>query len=258
MTIDRHDLYEACVQSPPEMALMLRAIHGKDPSVLGEDFAGTAALSRHWIETVSQGQAIAVDIDAQTLSRAGTHDRLRTIVGDVREVSDPVDCLFVGNFSIGYLHTRNELIAYLAHARARLNEKGVFVCDIYGGQTAYILGSFDRDIELPDGKLCRYRWEQREADPMTGMVTNAIHFLVFEGDEAVADIPDAFIYRWRLWSLPELREAMLETGFAMTDIYASLPDAVDDEGNAYAEPISDPDWIDDSYIVCVAGRTERS
>ena len=48
---------------------------------------------------------------------------------------------------------------------------------------------------------------------------------------------------------------MIEAGFATTDIYSNLPDAVDDEGNAYAEPITDPDWLGDSFIVCVAGRT---
>ncbi|GAB5495561.1 MAG: hypothetical protein Phyf2KO_06410 [Phycisphaerales bacterium] len=255
MNIDKHVLYETCVQSPPEMVLMLKAIHGGRPTVLGEDFAGTAALSRHWIETVPSGRAIAVDTDGQTLDRAGTHKCLRTVVGDVREVSDPVDCLFVGNFSIGYLHSRDELISYLRHVRQRLKNGGVFVCDTYGGQTAFIQGSFDRDIALADAKRCQYRWEQREANPITGMVTNAIHFRIFDGDEVVEDIPDAFIYQWRLWSLPELREALLETGFTSTDIYANLPDAIDDEGNAYAEPICDPDWLDDSYIVCIAGRT---
>ncbi len=240
------------------MALMLRAIHGNKPMVLGEDFAGTAALSNHWVNTVKGGRAVAVDIDEQTLLRADTHERLRTVVGDVREVADTVDCLFVGNFSIGYLHSRVELVAYLKHARTRLNDGGIFVCDTYGGQTAFIRGSFDREIELADGKRCTYRWEQRDADPITGMVTNAIHFRVFEGDEVVLDIHDAFIYRWRLWSLPELREALLESGFVSTDIYANLPDAIDDDGNAYAEPIRDPEWLDDSYIVCVSGRTVKA
>ena len=254
---DKHELYEACVQSPPEMTLMLRAIHGKDPKLLGEDFAGTAALSRHWIANVEGGEAIAVDIDAETLEVAGAHPSLRTVVGDVHKVADKVDCLFVGNFSIGYLHSRDELIGYLSHAKQRLNKNGVFVCDTYGGETAFIRGNSARDVKLGNGLVCKYLWEQREADPITGMVTNAIHFRVFDGDEAIADLPDAFIYRWRLWSLPELRDALLQVGFVATDIYSSLPDAVDDEGSAYAEPITDPDWLGDSFIVCVAGRTAK-
>ncbi len=251
---DKHDLYEACVQSPPEMALMLRAIHGGDPKVLGEDFAGTAALSRHWVANVPGASAIAVDLDKDELGRVSESPGLRTVVGDVRDVHDAADCLFVGNFSIGYLHTRAELMQYLRHARSRIQPGGVFVCDTYGGESAYHLGSVDRDVALPDGLHCRYRWEQREADPLTGMVVDVLHFRVFDADEVVADFPDAYIYRWRLWSVPELREAMVEAGFETTDIYSNLPDAVDEEGNAYAEPITDPDWLGDSFIVCVAGR----
>lgn len=235
--------------------MMLRAIHCGQPVSLGEDFAGTGALSRHWVATVPGGTAIAVDLDREVLERAGNEPNLISVVGDVRTESRKVDCLFVGNFSIGYLHTRAELLGYLRHARSRMNPGGVFVCDTYGGESAYQLGSVDRDVALPEGLMCRYRWEQREADPLTGMVTDAIHFRVFDVDEVVADFPDAFIYRWRLWSVPELREALTEAGFATTDIYSKLPDAVDDEGNAYAEAITDPDWLGDSFIVCVAGRS---
>ena len=255
---DRHDLYEACVQSPPEMTLMLRAIHGRDPKVLGEDFAGTAALSRHWVANVPGASAIAVDQDGGELGRAGVTPGVRTVVADVRQISDPVDCLFVGNFSIGYLHSRAELMAYLRHARSRMNPGGVFVCDTYGGESAYHLGSVDRDVALPGGLHCRYRWEQREADPLTAMVTDVLHFRVFDADEVIADFPDAYVYRWRLWSVPELRDALIEAGFETTDIYSNLPDAVDDEGHAYAEPITDPDWLGDSFIVCVAGRVGKA
>jgi len=237
---------------------MLRAIHGGDPKVLGEDFAGTAALSRHWVANVAGASAIAVDLDEVELGRAGETPGVRTVVADVRQVSDPVDCLFVGNFSIGYLHSRPELMEYLRHARSRVKAGGVFVCDTYGGESAYHLGSVDRDVELPGGLHCRYRWEQREADPLTAMVTDVLHFRVFDADEVIADFPDAYVYRWRLWSVPELREAMLEAGFKTTDIYSNLPDAVDDEGRAYAEPITDPDWLGDSFIVCVAGKVGKA
>lgn len=234
---------------------MLRAIHGLQPTILGEDFAGTAALSRHWVSNVSNGQAFAVDLDADALARARSIANLHTRAADVRDELAQVDCLFVGNFSIGYLHTRAELVAYLRHARSRMRPNGVFVCDTYGGESAYHLGSVDRNVPLLGGLHCRYRWEQRTADPLTAMVTDAIHFRVFDADEVIADFPDAFIYNWRLWSVPELRDALAEAGFTRADIYSNLPDAQDDEGNAYAEPITDPDWLGDSFIVCVAGRT---
>jgi hypothetical protein len=34
---------------------------------------------------------------------------------------------------------------------------------------------------------------------------------------------DAFRYDWRLWHLPELREAMTDAGFAATKVWADDP-----------------------------------
>ena len=256
---DKLDLYEACVQSPPEMEMLLRAIHGGDPLVLGEDFAGTGDLARYWVGRDPRRSAVVIDLDESALSRAKGTEQIRTVVGDVRKARPDlpkVDCLHAGNFSIGYMHTRGELLDYLRLCRSRLRPGGVFVCDTYGGESAYTLGSVEKDVPLPGGLHCRYTWEQRDADPMTGMVTDVLHFRVFDADEAVLDLPDAFVYRWRLWSIPELRDAFSEAGFASTEVYNQLPDAVDDEGNAFAEPVRDPDWLGDSFIVCVVARTE--
>ena len=68
------------------------------------------------------------------------------------------------------------------------------------------------------------------------------------------EILDAFVYRWRLWSVPELRDVMAEAGFETTQIYAKLAEAVDDEGNAYTTPVNDPEELDSTFIVLVVGR----
>lgn len=254
--MDRFDLYERCVQSPKDLVPLLRAIHSGNPAVLGEDFAGTAALSCAWIEAVANGRATAVDLDETALFRHGEDGRIERVAADVRTVSTPADVVFVGNFSIGYLHTRGELVEYLRHARARLaTADGVFVCDTYGGDSAFLTGHVHRPHRLPDGRTCRYTWEQRHADPLTGMVTNAIHFRIEDAGVITDELMDAFVYEWRLWSVPELRDAMGEAGFVRTDVYAKLADAVDDEGNAYVEAVRDPDDLDESFIVLVAGRT---
>ncbi|MCA9303568.1 MAG: class I SAM-dependent methyltransferase [Phycisphaerales bacterium] len=255
MTHDKHDLYELCVQSPKDLVPLVRAIHGGDPRVLGEDFSGTAAFSHLWAER-DGCSAIAVDLDEDALSFRGTHERVTKRHSDVSDVSDPIDVLFVGNFSIGYLHTREELVAYLRHVRSRLvASAGVFICDTYGGETAYTLGAVHRAHPMPGGKLCRYTWEQHEADPTTGMVTNLIHFRIERAGVIEEELFDAFVYEWRLWSIPELRDAMHESGFASTQVYAKLADAVDDEGNAYITPIVDAcEELEDSFIVLIAAR----
>lgn len=251
---DKHDLYETCVQSPKHLAPLLRAVHGKDPAVLGEDFAGTAALSYEWIKR-DGARSVAVDMDADALAKHPDHPRVSKVLSDVRTVPDACDVLFVGNFSIGYLHTRKDLVAYLRHAHGRLNPGGVFVCDTYGGESAFLTGEVHRPHPMPDGWLCRYTWEQRHADPLTGMVTDVIHFRLEKAGVIEQEMFDAFVYEWRLWSVPELRDAMDEAGFAKTQVYAKLADAWDDEGNAYVEPVVDAeDELDDSFIVMVAGR----
>lgn len=251
---DKHDLYETCVQSPKHLAPLLRAVHARDPVVLGEDFAGTAALSYEWIKR-SGARAVAVDLDTAAMTKHPDHPAVSKVVSDVRTVPDACDVLFVGNFSIGYLHTRRELVEYLRHARGRLNPGGVFVCDTYGGESAFLTGEVHRPHPMPGGWLCRYTWEQRHADPLTGMVTDVIHFRLEKAGVIEHEMFDAFVYEWRLWSVPELRDAMDEAGFSKTQVYAKLADAWDDEGNAYVEPVVDAeDELDESFIVMVAGR----
>lgn len=252
--MDCHDLYERCVQSPVHLVPILRAVHGDDPKVLGEDFAGTAALSCQWVQDVPDGRAIAIDLDADALRRHGQDARITRVAADVRSAAGEVDVLFVGNFSIGYMHTRGELVAYLRHVRARLGPGGVLVCDTYGGESAFLTGHVHRYHNLPDGRRVRYTWEQRFADPLTGMVTDVLHFRIEKGGVIEDEFPDAFVYEWRLWAVPELRDAMTEAGFARTEVFQKLPDAEDEEGNIYIEPVRDPEELEDSFIVLVAAR----
>jgi precorrin-6B methylase 2 len=254
--LDRHTLYELCVQSPRHAAMLLRAIHAGSPSVLREDFAGTGAVSREWIRQIRGGRAIAIDHDKATLARIGRSTRICPIVGDVMKAPlvARADAIFVGNFSIGEIHTRGALVAYLKKCASRLARGGIFVCDTYAGQSAFKVGSVRRQHHAPGGVRVTYTWEQREADPLTAMVVNAIHFRADRAGDVVADIADAFVYHWRLWSVPELRDAMLEAGLGDAAVYNQLPDAVDSEGNAYVEPVEDPEELGESFIVCVAAR----
>ncbi len=257
-------LYEHCVQSAPDAVRLLRAIHawgGGGPGALartlGEDFAGTGAVARAWVASDQHADAVCIDTDAGALSRLEGVERVRTIVGDATSATDSgdADVVFVGNFSIGYIHERSDLVAYLVKARDRLRSSGVFVCDTYGGRSAFDLGSTERRIDLPDGARVVYTWEQREADPLTARVRDVLHFTLIRGSDIVAQYRDAFVYDWRLWSVPELRDAMRDAGMTRTEAFAMLPEAVDDTGAAHVRPAGPADVRGETMIVCVAGWT---
>jgi SAM-dependent methyltransferase len=254
--VDRWDLYERTVQAPELVVAMLRSIHGARPRVLGEDFCGSAALSRAWVAAITDGRAIAIDHDVRTLERARSACRdhaeaIELVLGDVVEAPDPVahraDVIFAGNFSVGELGTRAELIAYLRRARARLAEGGVFVCDTYGGASAWRVGALERSSYLPDGARIRWLWEQRSAESTTAAVVDALHFRVERAGEIVLELRDAFVYRWRLWSFPELVDALLEAGFARAEVHADRE--VGEQGAASEGEV---------VIACVVGRAGGS
>lgn len=249
MAFDRHELYERAVQSPEKVVRFLRELHGGSALRLGEDFSGTAAVSRAWVRLVPGGSAIAVDLDADALERAAGYVRLEVRLGDVRSATDPerdrADVIFAGNFSIGEIGDRGELVEYLRRSRARLRGGGIFVCDTYGGPSSLRTGAIERSHWIEGGARILYVWEQREVEPATGRVVNAMHFRVEKDGEIVESIEDAFVYRWRLWSVPELRDAMAEAGFEETGARAEL------YGTAPIRASLDPS---EGFITCVFGR----
>lgn len=234
------ELYERTVQAPRRTAELLRALHGGDPRVLGEDFAGSAALSRAWVELVPDGRAYAVDLDAASLAR-GAHRRVAAHVLDVRSAEvarlGPCDIVHAGNFSLGELHERAELVGWASAARARLARGGIVAADTYAGESAWRIGALERRRMKADGSEIRWLWEQRSADPRTAEVVNAISFRVLRDGEVVLDLPDAFVYRWRLWSIPELVDVLREAGFADVAVRTQLDaDERDDADSGSLHP----------------------
>jgi hypothetical protein len=268
VSLDRFECYELCVQSPRHVVSMLRAVHGGEPVVLREDFCGSAAVARRWamegLTRRDSSRAVCTDLDKAALDRAAgwaaeerVADRLdlRCVDSITGADEEPADIVFVGNFSIGYCHTRAELVAYLRRSLARLKRGGggfgggVLACDTYGGAGQWTLGSLERTHMGRGREVIRYHWRHEEADPTTGMVTNSISFRVIVDGELAADLPRAFVYRWRLWSIAELRDAMLEVGFASTAVYKDLNLAPGEP----ATPV-DPAALGENWIVMVVGR----
>ncbi len=270
--LDRFDCYELCVQSPRHIVAMLESIHGNEPLILREDFCGTAAVARRWVVAAPDRQAIAIDLDPHTLDKArellsasgeAHKGQVRFASGDcigggaqAPHANDAADVIFVGNFSIGYIEDRATLVRYLAACKARLNlgnggfGGGVFCCDIYGGASAFRLGGIERRHPSRGKEIIRYQWLHECADPRTAMVVNSISFRVELDGEIVQELPRAFVYSWRLWSLRELTDAMLEAGFGRVEIYKDLNIAPGEPATA----VQSPEELGEDWVVLVAAR----
>jgi SAM-dependent methyltransferase len=274
MPISRFELYTLCAQNTARDARLLRAIaldasrskrrSARKPFTLGEDFSGAAALAAAWCELGPRHHAVAIDRDPEphdhARARRAPHPRLTLRTGDVLRATAPADIIAATNFSICELHTRTQLLKYLRRVLARLNPGGVFVCDLYGGSDAFFTGTISQRFALPDRRAVRYDWEQRTTDPTTGMVTNAMHFRVAASPkrrdmpaEPALSMHDAFVYRWRLWTMPELRDAMHEAGFRSSAIYPRTAGAIDQHGELYSSPITTPEELGDAFNIFVVG-----
>ncbi len=244
---DLHRLYEAAVQNVDTDLDIGKRIYRKhrkkNPRRVREDFCGTAKLAARWVERNSENEAWGIDFHQPTLDWGIQHNlsrlsqkqqrRVHLLCGDVLKTKTPkVDMAFALNFSFCVFKQRETLRNYFKQVAEALEDDGIFVTDIYGG-TESVTAKSDDVREIPgftaaDGRSVadfEYLWEQAEYNPITHETVCHIHFKV----PGYGAINKAFTYHWRLWTLPEIQEIMIEAGFAKTEVY--LHD-FDDEGES--------------------------
>lgn len=285
----KHRLYELAVTNPLAMAGFLAAVHGKKPETIREDFCGTAALARGWLQLANElnlpgssqigahAGAVGVDNDRSVLKQIPKTDGFRAIASDVMKCREKTDVIAATNFPVCYFHERGDLIKYLKHVRSCLNPRAVFACDLFGGKDAFTPGT--TRIKIPTGpttasvkqtkqkgrrekslkRFFWYEWHQLECHSLTGQVCCEINFelpagSVFNDTRKAKRIERAFTYEWRLWSIPEMRDAMYEAGFRTVEVYNSLAAGVDSENTLYVLPMREDDELTDPYVVYVVAR----
>ena len=236
-TPDIHWLYEASVQNVDTDLDFGKRIYSKHwkrkPLTVREDFCGTAKLAVHWVQRNKLHEAWGIDFHQPTLDWGEKFNadelteeqkqRLHLICGDVLHANTPkVDLAFALNFSFCVFKQREMLRDYFKAVANSLNNEGLFVMDIYGGTEAVTEKCDDvREIPgltTPDGAEIpdfEYIWDQAKYNPINHHTTCHIHFKV----PGFRKIEKAFTYDWRLWTLPELQEILLEAGFAKAEVY---------------------------------------
>jgi hypothetical protein len=256
---DKYDLYLKSVQEPSVEVEFFDRVYrkefGRPPVLLREDFCGTAAVCAEWVKSRKDRRAIGVDLDPEPLAwsrahilpnlRQGQGERVTLIEADVRDVHpEKADVLAAQNFSFYGFTEREELRRYFDAARRNLDDQGVMVLDMMGGSEVFLEDHTDSTAK--DGFT--YHWEQKRFDPITHYAAFAIHFTFKDGTKW----KNAFSYEWRIWTIPEVREILLEAGFSRTDVYWEGVDE-DGEGDGVfrrrSHGTADEAWI--AYVVAV-------
>jgi hypothetical protein len=235
-TVDRHMLYEEAVQATDYdldfFERVFRRYRKRPLRSLREDFCGTAYMACEWVKRNKQNKAWGIDLDEPTLAWGRKHHmayldeearkRLHPIHGNVLTARAPAtDATVAFNFSYWIFKTRPELLTYFKKVRADMKRDGILFLDAFGGQHSMGHMKDRRKIgksKRADGlKLPKYTyiWDQARFNTINHDILCHIHFRFSDGSR----IDKAFTYNWRLWTLPEIQELLIEAGFKDAHVY---------------------------------------
>ena len=257
MKHDIHKMYQEsvqCVEAEIDFVeATYKAIRGNEARYLREDFSGTGQTAGEWVERNSQNRAWAVDLDDEVLEWGINHvkaklespNQLVYKKADVRDSGfNNMDIVLAMNFSYFLFMERSTMADYFRSVKNSLEETGIFFLDAFGG--------YEAAKELKEERECEgftYIWDQSSFNPINSEMQCYIHFKTDNGVE----YNKAFSYYWRLWTLPELKELLLEAGFSKVDIYWEGTDEKSGEGDGKFIPakLGTPDagWV--CYIVAL-------
>ena len=252
-TADRHHLYQLavqCVESEIDMVdKTYKEIRGRDAVKLREDFCGTGNTSCEWVRRRPANTATGLDLDSEVLdwgrrknvAKLDDHQqsRVRLLQQDVLQAGETAaDIILAMNFSYLTFKTQEQLRGYFTAVHAGLADDGILMMDGFGGHESW------RTIkEKTKHDDFTYFWDQHKFNPITFEALCHIHFKFPDGSR----MKRAFTYEWRMWTLPEIRALLAESGFSKSTVYWEGTDEKTGEGNDIYSPTEegedDPSWI---------------
>ena len=222
---DKYFYYKKAVQNPtddiPFFQKTFKSIYKKKPVVFREDFCGTFYLAYHWVKAHRNNKAIAIDIDQEPLDYGIKHhisqlkpsekQRLSVLNKNILNPRLPsADIISVSNFSYFILKTKKDMLKYFKNVRKKLSKEGLFILDLVGGPDCEKI----TEEETPN-KGFSYFWDQDFFDP----IHREGHFYIHFKRKGERKQLKQFSYRWRLWTIPELRDLLTEAGFSNISVY---------------------------------------
>jgi len=234
---DKYALYESAVYDPEaDVDFVMRVHREKDrpePSYLREDFAGTCRMAAVWVEGHENRRAVCLDLDPEPMEwghkrhlqpLGESANRVDQRLEDVLTATTPgVEVVTAFNFSYWIFKQRKTLLKYFKSVHTNLVGGGLFLLDIQGGPDVQREGVDERE---EDGFW--YIWNTGCYDAITGDSQCSISF-EFPDDSRLTD---AFVYDWRMWNLPEVRDILTEAGFDNVEVYW---EGVDEDGEGNGE-----------------------
>ncbi len=226
---DKYFHYKASVQSPTADCEFLEQVYrdarGKTrkAKVMREDFCGTFANCCEWVQRDPDHIAHGVDLDPEPIAYGRAHylselkeKAKKRVHLHQRNVMDPnlpaSDVICALNFSYFIFKERAELLQYFTACRESLKKDGVFVMDCFGGTQCW--EPIEEETEFDDLGISYY-WDQVSFDPLTNHALFHIHFK----RKSERKRRKVFTYDWRMWTVPELRDILLDAGFAKVNLY---------------------------------------
>jgi cyclopropane fatty-acyl-phospholipid synthase-like methyltransferase len=261
-TADKLALYEASVQAPADEVAFIertfRALRKRDPKHVREDFCASALFACEWVKSGKDRSALGLDLDAKVLAWAkkerlpelseaeSARIELReqdVLAANAKRDRGRFDACVAYNYSYCVFTTRKQLRTYFERAREALVSDGLLYLDLFGGTVA-----LDTCVETTKMPGFTYVWEQASYNPIDASMRSHIHFRFKDGSR----LDRAFTYEWRLWSMVELRELLVEAGFHDSLVYWEGADAQNRPNgvfNIQTTVENDPVW--NAYIVAL-------
>ena len=224
---------------------------------LREDFCGTFKLCADWVKKDPEHTALGIDLDPEPLAygkanhwaklTANQKKRISLRKANVLVPTPPKNDIIVAcNFSFFIFKKRDVLLNYFKSCLKSLKKDGLLVLELAGGPGMIAKGREQKTLTYGKRKFT-YIWDQRSFNPITHDALYSIHFKFPDG----TFLKDAFVYDWRLWTIPELRDLLEEAGFSQNHAYWETSHEGEGTGEYVKSDKADNDYSWITYVVGV-------